>query len=288
VPSNKLAAPILLLMALLGITVTARHTGAQSVPCGSASCIYLPVLIGQSAFSPVPTKTSLTTATGTVTSTPGGTATGTVTSTPGGTATSTATNTPTTMPGGTATNTATSTATNTPTNTPTSTATSTATNTPTSTPTATPTNSIYANADMQVSVVWNRPGDFDLVVCTPSGKKIWKNNRGPNAGTDFHVMDRDDSSGTGPENIYGPTGTGLTGIYQIAGETPQFGSLPSAGNPVVATFRIVVFGGTPNVQIHTLTTTYTSMSSFPGERIATLNYPAGTVSIASGPLEGCS
>jgi len=140
---------------------------------------------------------------------------------------------------------------------------------------------------MQVSVVWNRPGDFDLVVCTPNGKKIWKNNRGPNAGTDFHLMDRDDSSGTGPENVYAPTGTGLAGTYQIAGEIPLFGPPPSAGNPVVATFRIVLFGGTANEQIHTLTTTYTDIPSAQGERIATVNYPAGTVSVDSGPLIGC-
>ncbi len=270
-PSKKLVAPILLLIALQMVAATARHTGAQPAPCATSSCVYLPVLLGQSALSPTMTKTPINTATSTATNMPGGTATN--------TATSTATN----MPGGTATSTATSTATNTPTNTPTNIA----TNTPTNTPTATPTNSIYTNADVQVSVVWNRPGDFDLVVCTPNGKKIWKNNRGPNAGTDFHLMDRDDTSGTGPENIYGPTGTGVTGTYQIAGETPLFSPLPSAGNPVVATFRIVVFGGTANEHVHTLTTTYTSISSFPGERIATLNYPAGTVSIASGSLIGC-
>jgi hypothetical protein len=279
VSSKKLVAALLMLIALMSITATARYTGAQPAPCGRSNCVYLPVLLGQSAFSSQATKTPTSGATSTATST----ATNTLVGTPTNMATSTATNTS----AGTPTNTATSTATGTVTNTPTSTATNTPTNTPAGTPTSTPTNSIYTNADMQVSVTWNRPGDFDLVVCTPNGKKIWKNNRGPNAGTDFHLMDRDDSSGTGPENIYAPVGTGVNGTYQIAGETPLFSPAPSAGNPVVATFRIVVFGGTANEQVRTVTTTYTASSSFPGEQIATLSYPAGTVSIASGPLTGC-
>lgn len=63
---------------------------------------------------------------------------------------------------------------------------------------------------LRVTLTWDVPGDMDLHVVTPAGVDIYY--RAPSAGGG--QLDRDDVSGTGPENIYWPA-TPPTGVYLV-------------------------------------------------------------------------
>jgi hypothetical protein len=70
--------------------------------------------------------------------------------------------------------------------------------------------------NLRVTLVWDRPGDMDLYVVTPTGKKIYFGNTGPSAATDFGELDADDTIATGPENIFWNTMyTPPTGSYAV-------------------------------------------------------------------------
>ncbi|WP_438031098.1 EGF domain-containing protein [Sorangium sp. So ce233] len=72
------------------------------------------------------------------------------------------------------------------------------------------------SGNLGVSATWSRPGDMDLFVQTPGGNTISFLNPGPGAGTDFGQLDRDDTSGTGPENIFWDIGvTPPSGTYHV-------------------------------------------------------------------------
>jgi hypothetical protein len=58
------------------------------------------------------------------------------------------------------------------------------------------------SGQLRFTSTWSRAGDIDVWVTTPSGKSIGWTNQGANANTDMGKQDRDDTSGTGPENIY--------------------------------------------------------------------------------------
>ncbi len=51
---------------------------------------------------------------------------------------------------------------------------------------------------LRVTMTWSLPGDMDLHVMTPGGAHIYYGNRNADGGR----LDRDDTSGTGPENIF--------------------------------------------------------------------------------------
>lgn len=96
---------------------------------------------------------------------------------------------------------------------------------------------------LQISASWSRAGDGDLIVTTPTGNTIWWNNRGPDASTDFAVMDRDDTAGVGPENIFWQLGTApASGTYFICFELGQFSPAPSDADPLSATITVQLPG----------------------------------------------
>jgi uncharacterized protein YfaP (DUF2135 family) len=81
--------------------------------------------------------------------------------------------------------------------------------------------------NLRFTVTWNVPGDIDLWVRTPNGKVISYMNVGPSATTDFGNLDADDTSGTGPENVFWssaytpPRGTYVVCVnpYSLRGQT---------------------------------------------------------------------
>lgn len=90
--------------------------------------------------------------------------------------------------------------------------------------------------NLSVTATWSRAGNGDLLVTTPTPNTIWSGNLGPSAGTDFGEMDRADSAGTGPENVFWDTGaTPPSGTYHVCFETTSFAPAPAAGTPVTVT-----------------------------------------------------
>lgn len=74
---------------------------------------------------------------------------------------------------------------------------------------------------LRFTLTWDRPGDVDLHVVTPSGTEIFYGARTQAGGT----LDRDDTTGTGPENVFWaaspPSGTYLVCVvpFSISGPT---------------------------------------------------------------------
>jgi hypothetical protein len=91
------------------------------------------------------------------------------------------------------------------------------------------------SGQLRFTSTWSRNGDIDVWVTTPSGKSIGWTNQGANANTDMGKQDRDDTSGTGPENIYWES-TPPTGTYHVCVATNYIN--PNAANPV--TVRVEV------------------------------------------------
>ncbi|WP_084668060.1 EGF domain-containing protein [Myxococcus stipitatus] len=95
---------------------------------------------------------------------------------------------------------------------------------------------------LQITAMWGRNGDADLVVRTPTGKFIYYDNRGPGPSTDYGELDQDASSGLGPENIIWREGyIPPTGVYDICLKAANFSPPPSAANPLNYTVTVKRF-----------------------------------------------
>jgi hypothetical protein len=114
------------------------------------------------------------------------------------------------------------------------------------------------SGQLRFTSTWSRNGDIDVWVGTPSGKAIGWTNQGANANTDMGKQDRDDTSGTGPENIYWET-TPPTGTYHVCVATNYIS--PNAANPV--TVRVEV--ARPLAQNVVEERTYTTSVGFGGQ-----------------------
>jgi hypothetical protein len=74
---------------------------------------------------------------------------------------------------------------------------------------------------LRITMTWSRGGDMDLHVVTPAGREIYYANTSADGG----FLDRDDTIGTGPENVFwssnAPSGTYLVCAvpYNISGST---------------------------------------------------------------------
>ena len=57
----------------------------------------------------------------------------------------------------------------------------------------------YQTGNIQITAAWNSPSDIDLHVLDPMGEEIYYAHRNSQSGG---VLDRDDTTARGPENIY--------------------------------------------------------------------------------------
>jgi hypothetical protein len=117
------------------------------------------------------------------------------------------------------------------------------------------------SGSLQFSALWDRAGDMDLLVTTPSGNTIYWNNMGPGPGTDQGQMERNDTTGIGPENIFWSTGTSPPmGTYHVCLETTLFAPAPDTGAPLTGTVRVQLANSAPV----TFSKTYTQGSTING------------------------
>ena len=70
----------------------------------------------------------------------------------------------------------------------------------------------YGYGDVQATLIWNNSADLDLHVIDPSGEEIWWHKKYSYSGG---ILDVDDISGYGPENIYWPQGRAPNGEYEV-------------------------------------------------------------------------
>ena len=94
--------------------------------------------------------------------------------------------------------------------------------------------------NLGVVLTWSRVGDADLVLTTPNNKSIYWRNKGPSTGTDQEYLDKDDRSGTGPENIYWSTTRTRppNGTYHVCVQPYEFTPIPSEENPLYTTITV--------------------------------------------------
>ena len=91
-----------------------------------------------------------------------------------------------------------------------------------------------------ITLTWSRPGDGDIVLTTPNNKHIYWNNKGASSETDGGYLDKDDLTGTGPENIYWRD-SGVdppTGTYNVCFQPYFFEIPPTIENPVYVTITV--------------------------------------------------
>ncbi len=107
------------------------------------------------------------------------------------------------------------------------------------------------SGQLRFSSTWDRPGDVDVWVTTPNGVSIgWQNQR-----ADGGQQDKDDTRGTGPENIFWEASPPL-GAYHVCVATNYI--QPNAASPV--TVRVVV--ARPAAEDENFEATYTDSRSF--------------------------
>jgi hypothetical protein len=126
--------------------------------------------------------------------------------------------------------------------------------------------------DLQVTLTWNSTADMDLHVLEPDGTHVYFGRRNGVTAR----LDRDDTDGFGPENIFVNRGAAAAGTYQIY--IVHF----SRNVATTSTIAIRVHAGTPNER-YALITRSTGAGN-PSQRIdvANVNVLNGTISGLSG------
>jgi hypothetical protein len=137
------------------------------------------------------------------------------------------------------------------------------------------------DGDLQVTLTWNSNADMDLHVEEPgNGSHVYYANR---QGTTA-ALDRDDTDGFGPENIFVARGRALVGNYRIY--IVHFGR----SVPTTARIQVTVNAGTPNQRTSVFSRFSATANSSQSIEVAVADPVAGTIqvrnSLGSAFLEG--
>ncbi|NTX55568.1 EGF domain-containing protein [Myxococcus sp. CA039A] len=131
---------------------------------------------------------------------------------------------------------------------------------------------------LQVTAMWGRDGDADLVVRTPTGKIIFYDNRGPGPSTDGGELDQDASSGRGPENVvWNPGFTPPNGTYDICLKAAGFAPTASSENPVPYSVTVKRAGQSDQVFTGAATSADVGSACYPchPSYVGSITYPSG-------------
>jgi len=126
--------------------------------------------------------------------------------------------------------------------------------------------------DLQVTLSWNTAVDMDLHIIEPNGTHVYYANRN---GTTAR-LDRDDTDGFGPENIFVNPGAAAAGTYQVY--IVQF----SSATPTSSTIQIRVNAGTANELYQVFTRNTPGGNSGVGYNVANVNVGARTITETTG------
>ena len=122
--------------------------------------------------------------------------------------------------------------------------------------------------DMEVTLTWNTLSDLDLHVIEPDGTHVfWNAPRGKTA-----VLDRDNTTGFGPETISVGQGAAVSGIYEVLIGHYR-GSAPSN-----ASIAITLYVGTPNARTEVFTRSTTKPDAATLFSVALVDIKSGVIS----------
>ncbi|GEM_PF-5085962 len=156
-------------------------------------------------------------------------------------------------------------------------------------------NGTFPPVDIRVTQTWNTPGDLDTWLVDPTGAHMGWTATGPGLPADSGaqigagaLLDIDDVSGTGPENISIPDGTAIDGDYQV-----WMNNYSHTGSPL-STVRILVNEGESNEQFVEFGPQSIVASDFNGTdpaawwQVTTISWPSGTMNPPGTPIVGGS
>jgi hypothetical protein len=123
------------------------------------------------------------------------------------------------------------------------------------------------NGDLSATLTWNSPADVDLHVVEPDGAHVFY---GRPQGTTAR-LDRDDTDGFGPENIFVEPRRAAPGEYQVY--IVHFGR----SVPTTSRIQITIMAGTPNERTMVIGRTTATANSGQRINVATVNPIAGTI-----------
>ncbi len=125
--------------------------------------------------------------------------------------------------------------------------------------------------DLQVTLSWNSTADIDLHVIEPNGTHVYyANGTGSTA-----RLDRDDTDGFGPENIFVNTGAASQGTYQIF-------IVHFSGPPTTSQIQVRVRANTPNEQFRVFTRSTSTANTSLGINVADANVGNASITERTG------
>ena len=126
--------------------------------------------------------------------------------------------------------------------------------------------------DLQVTLTWNTATDIDLHIREPNGTHVYYAARN---GTTAR-LDRDDTDGFGPENIFVNSGAAAAGVYQV------YIVHYSGAIATTSTIQIRLRAGTPNEQFRVFTRASSAGNPALGFNVADVNVGTNTITETAG------
>ena len=126
--------------------------------------------------------------------------------------------------------------------------------------------------DLEISLTWNTTSDMDLHVIEPNGAHVWWRNR---QGITSR-LDRDNTTGFGPEVVSVLSGAGAAGVYQVF--IVHYRGQP----PTTSTIAVSLGVGTNNVQTKVFTRQTAAPSATTGINVALVDIKSGSIGEATG------
>jgi hypothetical protein len=131
---------------------------------------------------------------------------------------------------------------------------------------------LLGTGDLQATLSWDSAADMDLHILEPNGAHVFYGSR---TGVTAR-LDRDDTDGLGPENIFVDSGRGASGVYRIY--LVHYGRAV----PTVSTIAIRINAGRPNERSAFFTRRTSAANPSGGFNVAEVDLVNGTINELTG------